>query len=300
MSWIGSLVGMVVGGKKAIREGAIAAQFKVAANMTMPFVSKAGGDLKRWGEEDWNRYKETYRPVAEALVDDANRAPDYNRYGREVAVASARGEQGANDAMMRSGANPASGSFAAGARDVASNAGRMRGIGASQANLAAEKEATGKKLRVLNMGRSNPSASIAGLGTVVKGGSEFGKYAGDFAQRAAAGWGMAAKGAGKAIGGYKKGSNTLDPDADKDGLYGTPPQDEMSSDNYGTQGYDDGGYADGGVIRGPGTGRSDSIPAVIDGQRPARVSNGEIHIKSDVAARIGLQRLNELISIVPR
>jgi phage-related minor tail protein len=35
------------------------------------------------------------------------------------------------------------------------------------------------------------------------------------------------------------------------------------------------GYSDGGKIVGPGTGTSDSVPAVVDGRRPIRVSNGE-------------------------
>ncbi|WP_175716537.1 phage tail length tape measure family protein [Burkholderia anthina] len=35
------------------------------------------------------------------------------------------------------------------------------------------------------------------------------------------------------------------------------------------------GFAEGGLIRGPGTGTSDSIPALVGGMRPIRVSNGE-------------------------
>jgi len=35
------------------------------------------------------------------------------------------------------------------------------------------------------------------------------------------------------------------------------------------------GFAQGGLIRGPGTGTSDSIPAVVDGSRPIRVANNE-------------------------
>ncbi|MCL5269687.1 MAG: hypothetical protein M1457_03840 [bacterium] len=305
MSWIGGIVGMVVGGKTAIREGAISDQFSRAAGATIPFVRNTGGDLKRWGEEDFDRFKETYRPVAERLVDDANRDPDVNRYQREVAVTAARGEKGANDAMRR-GVNPASGSFAAGSRSVASNAARMRGIGTSQANLEAKRESTGKKLRVLNMGRSDTSASIAGLGLVVKSGAEYGKYAGDFAQRAAGGWGVAAKGVGQTIGGFKKSSSPT--------TYNSPDYNSSGSPDYGwgSQGDADefndqnaqfdlpASFADGGVIRGPGTGRSDSIPANIDGQQPARVSNGEYHIKADVAASIGLPKLNALISVAPK
>jgi hypothetical protein len=37
----------------------------------------------------------------------------------------------------------------------------------------------------------------------------------------------------------------------------------------------------GGPVRGPGTGTSDSIPAVIDGKRPARIANGEFIVRAD-------------------
>lgn len=44
------------------------------------------------------------------------------------------------------------------------------------------------------------------------------------------------------------------------------------------------GFADGGQIRGPGTGTSDSIPALVDGRMPIAVSNGEF-IQPDRAVR---------------
>lgn len=65
------------------------------------------------------------------------------------------------------------------------------------------------------------------------------------------------------------------------------------------------GYADGGAIpvagrevRGPGTGRSDSIPAVIDGTRPAALSNGEFVFPADVVQSLGTQRLQAMIDKV--
>lgn len=44
------------------------------------------------------------------------------------------------------------------------------------------------------------------------------------------------------------------------------------------------GFADGGHIRGPGTGTSDSIPALVDGRMPIAVSNNE-YIQPDKAVR---------------
>lgn len=56
------------------------------------------------------------------------------------------------------------------------------------------------------------------------------------------------------------------------------------------------GYADGGLIQGPGTGTSDSIPAVVSptGQ-PAAVSDGEFHIPKQVVDKIGAHYLQQLI-----
>src|SRR3990172_9614247 len=90
MGWIGGVIGMVVSGKQAVRNKAIGKQFDAAAKIYDPFISRTAGDLKKWGEEDWNRFKETYRPTAEALVADANREPDNNRYEKEATIGTSR------------------------------------------------------------------------------------------------------------------------------------------------------------------------------------------------------------------
>lgn len=41
------------------------------------------------------------------------------------------------------------------------------------------------------------------------------------------------------------------------------------------------------LIRGPGTGTSDSIPAVIDGKQPAALSDGEYVIPAKAVAVLG-------------
>lgn len=55
------------------------------------------------------------------------------------------------------------------------------------------------------------------------------------------------------------------------------------------------GYADGGMINGPGTGSSDSVPATIDGEQPAKVSNGEFLIPAEAVQRIGKRYLDDLV-----
>lgn len=55
-------------------------------------------------------------------------------------------------------------------------------------------------------------------------------------------------------------------------------------------------YADGGMIEGPGTSTSDSVPAVIDGQEPARLSSGEAVLNADAVQIVGeefVERINQ-------
>lgn len=49
-----------------------------------------------------------------------------------------------------------------------------------------------------------------------------------------------------------------------------------------------GGYSDGGrMLKGPGDGMSDSIPATIGGKRPARLADGEFVVPADVVSHLG-------------
>jgi hypothetical protein len=49
-----------------------------------------------------------------------------------------------------------------------------------------------------------------------------------------------------------------------------------------------GGYSDGGrMLKGPGDGMSDSIPASISGKRPARLADGEFVVPADVVSHLG-------------
>jgi hypothetical protein len=49
-----------------------------------------------------------------------------------------------------------------------------------------------------------------------------------------------------------------------------------------------GGYSDGGrMLKGPGDGMSDSIPASIAGKQPARLADGEFVVPADVVSHLG-------------
>jgi hypothetical protein len=55
-------------------------------------------------------------------------------------------------------------------------------------------------------------------------------------------------------------------------------------------GYNLGGYADGGnprLLKGPGDGMSDNIPAVIGSRQPARLADGEFVVPADVVSHLG-------------
>ena len=77
----------------------------------------------------------------------------------------------------------------------------------------------------------------------------------------------------------------------KPGLYSgyTPVQPTPYQPNYAVGGLADlGGYSDGGrMLKGPGDGMSDDIPATIANKQPARLANEEFVIPADVVSHLG-------------
>ena len=59
--------------------------------------------------------------------------------------------------------------------------------------------------------------------------------------------------------------------------------------NFASGGISDlGGYSDGGrMLKGPGDGMSDSIPATIENKRPARLATDEFVVPADVVSHLG-------------
>lgn len=68
--------------------------------------------------------------------------------------------------------------------------------------------------------------------------------------------------------------------------------------NGGTQGFAQGGMVDTGgkQVLGPGTGKSDSIPAMIDGKHPAALSNGEFHFPKQAVDFYGTKVLDAMVA----
>jgi hypothetical protein len=63
---------------------------------------------------------------------------------------------------------------------------------------------------------------------------------------------------------------------------------KMASGGISDAGYNLGGYSDGGrLLRGPGDGVSDSIPAVIGKKQPARLADGEFVVPARIVSEIG-------------
>ena len=71
-------------------------------------------------------------------------------------------------------------------------------------------------------------------------------------------------------------------DYENDGIYNSPVM--MASGGISSLG----GYSDGGrMLKGPGDGMSDSIPASIGGKQPARLADGEFIVPADVVSHLG-------------
>lgn len=71
-----------------------------------------------------------------------------------------------------------------------------------------------------------------------------------------------------------------------DRVVGDEPMTQMNMARGGIS--DLGSYSDGGrMLRGPGDGMSDDIPASISGKRPARLADGEFVIPADVVSHLG-------------
>jgi len=74
------------------------------------------------------------------------------------------------------------------------------------------------------------------------------------------------------------------------GVVNFAPAGTQQAASGGIMGYNLGGYADGGnprLLKGPGDGMSDNIPAVIGSRQPARLADGEFVVPADVVSHLG-------------
>lgn len=93
---------------------------------------------------------------------------------------------------------------------------------------------------------------------------------------------------GRGIGGI--GGNAVGPVGRGEGGQDSNAEHGASLAHGGIAGYNLGGYAAGGnprLLRGPGDGMSDNIPATINDRQPARLADGEYVVTADVVSHLG-------------
>jgi len=293
MGWIGGVINILASAGDMFESRKMAKSFNKAAGAGLPFLEGTAREMKDWGAKDWENFKTNYRPVTDALVTDANRAPDTIGAAGKVAADAAQSggalTNTAKGAMFAHGIGPASGAFTHMLADGADRTAAAEGIVGAGAKLNANEEQTRKKLGLINLGRTmnDPTTMANAMGLVSAGGANYGKYSAAFNNRAAGAAGGIGQGVGQVIGSWNTKSGTRAPL-------------EYGQDDKGNQANPEAGgdywYAHGGLVRGPGTGTSDSVPAEIDGEHPARVSNGEYVIKAPIAQKIGIDRLNQIVA----
>ena len=94
------------------------------------------------------------------------------------------------------------------------------------------------------------------------------------------------------LGQLLRGLRTKQEDANPGPKYTYNPDNQqyqqMASGGISDAGYNLGGYSDGGrLLRGPGDGVSDSIPAVIGKKQPARLADGEFVVPARIVSELG-------------
>ena len=73
-------------------------------------------------------------------------------------------------------------------------------------------------------------------------------------------------------------------------MYAPKTEEVVKKAEGGIAGYNLGGYAAGGnprLLKGPGDGMSDNIPATIGGKQPARLADSEFVVPADVVSHLG-------------
>jgi hypothetical protein len=151
-----------------------------------------------------------------------------------------------------------------------------------------------KNVRV-NLPSVNNSVSLGGkvLGGAALGGAALGLFGDEdeeqqeAARRRMLGMDWNQQGVNSLVDGKAYGQTFFDPtfeeiEAAKGGLM------SLASGGPTSSRYNLGSYSDGGrMLRGPGDGMSDNIPATIAGKQPARLADGEFVIPADVVSHLG-------------
>lgn len=283
---------------------------------------KISDQLKAWGAEDWDQWVKTFAPAEEATIARAKEGfkPQTDRATGRASSENARTLSGVNatvdSTLSKRSINPASG------RAIAARAG-LSNAGAAKTGTDINIARTGEENRVNDMNWNN-RLNLVGVGSrglsdqalmltkasdvIGTGARRMAGLSDSYSNIATAGLSGAGRGVGRLVGkakdAYSEWSNrdvNTGPDSHEPTDYqwgdNNAARDDFNSQNdaFGDD-YSGSSFADGGLIVGPGTGTSDSIPANIDGQDPASVSNGEYRIPASAVAIIGRAKLDAIVA----
>lgn len=268
-------------------------------------------------DQQWQHYTDTFMPIEQRMAEEAmaygGEADQERRAGQAIAdvnsqFTNARGQMDRNLESM--GVNPNSGRFASGERSMAIMEGAAAAGAATGARETARDQGISLRAGAAAFGRNMPNtagqfvgianasgnSAVANTATGANGGLPW-------AQFTAGGYDNGLRAAQiQQTGAINLGNIQSRDYATNMSSYTTMNKDEGSGlgSLIGTGlsmfGGAMGWLADGGEIQGPGTGISDSVPAVnTDTGQRLQVSNGEYVLPADTVRAIGKQALDRII-----
>lgn len=295
--------------------------------------AELGREALEFGKDRWQDYRDLYRPTEKAMLDMAEGGPDYDQaVSRAMGdVATAQGNEMAQAGRMaqRYGMNPNSGKFAEAMSDSSLAQAGQRAQAATSARRQEEQDAFNMKSTALGRGQYLPgmaqqgfsqgqsgfagqSASLGAAGQAMQGAGNLQQGALSGVQSATQALGNiynSAEGArqfntqailsgasqlGKGIGSYMGGG------ASGSGVQGMAEGGEVNTDQARQMAMDDTGRpVSGEVIKGPGSGKSDSVPgAAVDAQgnsAPVALSDGEYVMPVEAVKFHGIDKLDKMV-----
>jgi len=303
MGWIGGVINLLFGLGNSYENAKISKAWNRSARGNSGQVMEISQKVLDNASKDWDHFKTTFAPAEQAMATQAARDPDIAGAEGKVAGAVASGMSQGGNAVLKRRVNPNSGSTSAALNDITVAGGRARGFGMGQARRGEEDRVFKERAAVSAGARGIPSGTnMVGLKNIDMLQTSIKKAAGvsdAYGGSAADSLYQVGKGAGQLGYGFGKKKTYSSPDYDKSGQADYNWGSKGDADYFNSQNEAfgmDAQFADGGLVEGPGTGRSDSVPAVIDGEKPARVSNGEFIIPARAVAMIGKRNLDALIA----
>lgn len=312
LGWIGPLTDMLFGAGEAYENNRRADMYQKLGKQALAAQGPLSEEMRGWGRDDWEHFKSVYAPAEETITGRAREGitAQTDRVTGAANVDVRRAAGGGYGIMRRGltarGIDPGSGAGIAAMTSMGNREAGAYGIGVNRAR-------TGERERVDDFNWNNRMGVVrAGRGIPVSAALQFSKgqdllnvtsrralgLSDNYSSAGASGLYDVGRGAGNLTSQYvaydrsnrDKASGSWD--FNNTDQYGNTYADNTTDDYFDNQ--EALFKADGGLIVGPGTGRSDSIPASVDGQMPARVSNGEYHIPAAVVAVVGKDKLDAI------